>query len=339
LRRALVHLDPTAVIPERVQLAFDVMTEGVVVLDREGRVLLANSTFRALPGEAAIDPVGKPLSALPWLAAGLPSEPTEHPWSRTIKDGTPIMGRAIEIETSDARGKRLTVNCAPIADTRGVVRGCLVTIGDLTELHLANARLSEALAELSASRDQIYRKSIELERLATRDTLTGCLTRRAFFERIAQAKEEARRNGTSLSCLLLDIDRFKYVNDTFGHAVGDRIIQEVGSQLIASLRAADIVGRYGGDEFLVGMPGCDLDQAVAIAQKLSDTIEKQCGVGVPGLRVTVSIGVAAFGARSADVAEILDEADKALYAAKSAGRNRVLPAISPSSSSRIADPA
>jgi diguanylate cyclase (GGDEF)-like protein len=334
-----VHLDPTAVIPERVQLAFDVMTEGVVVLDREGRVLLANSAFRALPGEAAIDPVGKPLSALPWLAAGLPSEPTEHPWSRTIKDGTPIMGRAIEIETSDARGKRLTVNCAPIADTRGVVRGCLVTIGDLTELHLANARLSEALAELSASRDQIYRKSIELERLATRDTLTGCLTRRAFFERIAQAKEEARRNGTSLSCLLLDIDRFKYVNDTFGHAVGDRIIQEVGSQLIASLRAADIVGRYGGDEFLVGMPGCDLDQAVAIAQKLSDTIEKQCGVGVPGLRVTVSIGVAAFGARSADVAEILDEADKALYAAKSAGRNRVLPAISPSSSSRIADPA
>ena len=82
LRRALVYLDPTAVIPERVQLAFDVMTEGVVVLDRAGRVLLANSAFRALPGDDAVDPVGKPLSTLPWLAAGLAAEAAEHPWAK-----------------------------------------------------------------------------------------------------------------------------------------------------------------------------------------------------------------------------------------------------------------
>jgi diguanylate cyclase len=126
----------------------------------------------------------------------------------------------------------------------------------------------------------------------------------------------------------LDIDRFKSVNDTFGHAAGDRVIQEVGSLLSASLRAADIIGRYGGDEFLVGMPGCDLDHCIAIAQKIIDRIEKECGSGISGLRVTVSIGVATFGTRTEDVAEILNQADKALYAAKSAGRNRVLGAPS-----------
>jgi diguanylate cyclase (GGDEF)-like protein len=328
LRRALVYLDPTAVIPERVQLAFDVMTEGVVVLDRAGRVLLANSAFRALPGEGATDPVGKSLSTLPWLAAGLAEEAAEHPWAKAIDTGVPQMAHAVEVVAPDKSRKTLMVNCAPISDTRGVVKGCLVTFGDLTELHLANARLSEALAELGASRDQIYQKSIELEHLATRDTLTGCLTRRAFFERMAQAREEARRNGTPLSCLLLDIDRFKSVNDTFGHAAGDQVIQEVGSLLRGSLRAADIIGRYGGDEFLVGMPGCDLDHGIAIAQKISDRVEKECGVGISGLSVTVSIGVATFGTRTEDVAEILNQADKALYAAKSAGRNRVLGAPS-----------
>jgi len=156
---------------------------------------------------------------------------------------------------------------------------------------------------------------------------------------MAQAREEARRNQTPLSCLLLDIDLFKSINDTFGHVVGDRIIQEVGSLLIASLRAADIIGRYGGDEFLVGMPGCDLDHGVAIAQKIRDSIEKRCGVGVSGLRVTVSIGVATFEARSDDIAEILNEADKALYAAKSAGRNRVLGATPPSNSHKVTDAA
>ena len=328
LRRALVYLDPTAVIPERVQLAFDVMAEGVAVLDRAGRVLLANSAFRALPGAGVADPVGKPLSTLPWLAAGLAAEAAEHPWAKTIGTGIPQMAHAVDVVAPDESRKTLTVNCAPISDTRGVVRGCLVTFGDLTELHLANARLSEALAELRASRDQIYQKSVELEHLATRDTLTGCLTRRAFFERMAQAREEARRNGTPLSCLLLDIDRFKSVNDTFGHVAGDQVIQEVGSLLRASMRAADIVGRYGGDEFLVGMSGCDLEHGIAIAQKISDRIERECGVGISGLSVTVSIGVATFGTRTEDVAEILNQADKALYAAKSAGRNRVLGAPS-----------
>ena len=193
--------------------------------------------------------------------------------------------------------KKLVVNCAPISAPRGGVRGCVATFDDLTALHFANERLSDALGELRASRDEIAQKNVELEHMATHDVLTGCLSRGAFFQRMAQAWEDARRTGRPLSCLALDIDKFKSVNDGFGHAAGDRVIQHVGGALVGSLRAADVVGRYGGDEFLVGMPGCDLEQALAVADKLRRAVEERCQASLEdlrGLHVTVSIGVAAF---------------------------------------------
>jgi len=326
IRRALVNLDPRAVIPERVTLAFDIMTEGVVVLDKRGRVLLANRAFRALCGEGSSDIVGKQLSTLPWLAAGLPSDPAGYPWTRAICGAKPVMGFAIEVTPASGAAKKLVVNCAPITDPRGVARGCVATFDDLTAVHLANERLSRALAELHASRDEIAEKNIALERLASHDSLTGCLTRRAFFERMSQAREDARRSGKPLSCLALDIDQFKSVNDRFGHAVGDRVIQEVGGVLISSLRAADIVGRYGGDEFFVGMPGCDIEQGVAIAEKLRSSIEERCRAtfsDIATLRVTVSVGVATLRDGESTLADLIEQADKALYQAKSSGRNRV----------------
>jgi len=331
IRRALVHLDPKAVIPERVTLAFDIMTEGVVVLDKRGRVLLANRAFRALHGDGSTELVGKQLSNLPWLAAGLPSDEAGYPWTRAMHGGRPVMGYAIEVAPASGTRKKLVVNCAPITDPRGAVRGCVATFDDLTAVHLANERLSEALTELHASRDEIAEKNVELERLASHDSLTGCLTRRAFFERMAQAREDARRSGKPLSCLAVDIDQFKSVNDRFGHTLGDRVAQEIGGLLTSSLRSADIVGRYGGDEFFIGMPGCDVDQGLAIADKLRDAIEERCGEkfnDIATLRVTVSIGVATLHDEDATLADLIDQADKALYDAKSKGRNRVAVAAS-----------
>jgi two-component system cell cycle response regulator len=129
-----------------------------------------------------------------------------------------------------------------------------------------------------------------------------------------------------LSCLALDIDKFKSVNDGFGHVVGDRVIQEVGRTLVSSLRTADVVGRYGGDEFFIGLPGCDSQEGLAIADKLRRAIEERCRASlsdVARLHVTVSIGIATSRGGDGTLADLIERADQALYDAKSDGRNRV----------------
>ena len=326
MKRALLHLDPAAVIPHRVRLAFNVMTEGVAVLDHRGRVLLVNDALHGLHADASVDPIGKALSALPWLAPSLAADPREHPWNPAIREGKSITNYAIELRNGDTAGRKVAVNCAPILDERGAVRGCLATFDDITELHLANQQLSATLVELQASQQEIERKNSELEHLATHDVLTGCLTRRAFFDRMTKAFQDARDQGSPLSCAVLDIDRFKSVNDTLGHATGDRVVQEVGRQLQVSFRGTDIVGRCGGDEFFIGMPGCDLEAAARIAEAMRQAVELECGPRVPGaakLKISISVGVAGLEQHDISLAHLLERTDQALYAAKSAGRNRV----------------
>lgn len=325
MRRALLQLDPSAVIPERVRLAYDVMTEAVVLLDARGRILLANNAFRALHGNDSQDLTGARLSTLKWLAEGLPDDPRRHPWMQTVLDSAPTMGHALEVVTASGTSRKLIINCAPIADPGGAVRGCMVTMNDVTELHRSNERLRETLVELAVSRDELTQKNEELERLATRDPLTGCLNRRAFFEQIEPSLKEARQNGAPFSCLMLDIDRFKSVNDTYGHATGDRVIQEVAKKLVTASRTKDLICRYGGEEFCVALPNADLAQASVVAERIRHAIEQQCGPAIreiPGFHVTVSLGVATLDDTSS-VVQTIEAADQALYRAKRGGRNRV----------------
>jgi len=193
-------------------------------------------------------------------------------------------------------------------------------------LHRANAALRRAMAELSESREQVQRQNVELKRLATRDPLTGCLNRRAFAGMYEHLFGGARSTAMPLSCLVLDIDFFKRVNDTYGHGVGDRVIQEVAKILTKSARASDLVCRYGGEEFCVVLPGQSARAALVMAERVRRRIERDCGAGipeVPDMRVTVSIGVASLTPEVGGPLELVDLADQALYRAKRDGRNRV----------------
>ena len=327
LRRALQHLDPMAVIPERVQNAFDVMNEGVAVLDAQGRLLLANKAFRSLHPEAERAASGQPLSALPWLAAALPPEARRHPWARTLGTGQPLTALPLEIPGADGQPRQLLINTMPITDGQRRVQGCLASFTDQTEIHLANTRLHETLAELQASRDQVQRQNEELLRIATRDPLTGCLNRRAFNEAWQVLFETAQREGTPLSCLVFDIDHFKRVNDTWGHGVGDRVIQEAARKLGDCARATDLVCRYGGEEFVMVLPGVDAEGARAVAERVRRKVEREAGPAVrevANLQVTASIGVATLGPALGKPSEMIDAADQALYVAKRSGRNRVV---------------
>ena len=326
LRRVLQHLDPASAIPERVQNAFDVMAEGVAVLDDRGRVLLVNKAFRKLHPLAAKVNTGTPLSALPWLAQGLGAVEAEHPWARTIAERSAVADLPLVVAQGSDSERRLTVNCTPITDAGGAVRGCMATFDDVSELHRSHEALREAVQALNKSNDEVQRQNSELERLATRDPMTGCLNRRAFLEAFEKALAQAGRSGQPVSCVMLDIDHFKSVNDRFGHGIGDRVIQEVAKRMQACARSTDLVGRYGGEEFCIVTPGLNAAGARELAERVRTRIERECAAAVrevQGLHVTASLGVEVFCADAQTPALMMDRADQALYRAKRGGRNRV----------------
>ena len=327
MRRALQHLDPASVIPDRVQGAFDALAEGVVVLDTKGRVMMANKAFQKLHADAADVRPGVALSSVAWLASSLQRDLQAHPWARALSERKANTGHTLQVAAGTDQARQLVVNCAPIADPSGEVRGCIATFDDITELHLSNAQLRAAMGELSASKTEIERKNEDLYRLATRDPMTGCLNRRAFFDAFEPLLAEAAKRSTPLSCLMLDIDHFKSVNDTHGHPVGDRVIQEFAKKLQSVARATDLVCRYGGEEFVIVVPGLSASETLAFGERIRERVERECGQSVrevPDLKVTVSVGVHSLSPAATESAhDMVDFADQALYDAKRGGRNRV----------------
>ncbi|MEW5773879.1 MAG: transporter substrate-binding domain-containing protein [Thermodesulfobacteriota bacterium] len=170
-----------------------------------------------------------------------------------------------------------------------------------------------------------HRLEADLVRLATLDELTRLPNRRHFLEQARREVERSRRYGSALSLLMVDVDHFKVVNDTHGHAGGDaalRALAETGRRL---LRDADLMGRLGGEEFSLLLPETDLTQAVVVAERLRSAVQAM-QVPLPGggaAEVTVSVGVAALGPGGENMEELMRRADNALYAAKDRGRNRV----------------
>lgn len=171
---------------------------------------------------------------------------------------------------------------------------------------------------------QARRASAKLERLAGTDPLTGALNRRAFIETAQRAMDDCRWRDRPLSLLMIDLDHFKQINDDHGHATGDNALSLVERTLHGCLRLEDAVGRVGGEEFAVLLPGADLARGEAVAERIRASVEV-CGLGLPDQRLalTVSVGVAERALAEDDVEPLLKRADQAMYAAKRAGRNRV----------------
>ena len=197
-------------------------------------------------------------------------------------------------------------------------------------LHKPYSR-SIMLARVS-SQVAIHEANARLRRMVITDALTGVYSRRFFYDGMRQQVAALSRSETPvLSCLMLDVDHFKSVNDRLGHVVGDRTLARVGEILRETVRAADIAARFGGEEFVVGLPGATRDNALGIAEKVRAAVESGFGDPPNEGAVTVSIGVSSFdlvpAPGAADLGKVVDrviqEADEAMYRAKRAGRNRV----------------
>jgi diguanylate cyclase (GGDEF)-like protein len=180
-------------------------------------------------------------------------------------------------------------------------------------------------AKLKQELDEATKYSEELEKKLNQDQLTGAYNRRAYDKRIEEEMARFLRYGTCFSLLLIDADKFKLINDNYGHAIGDRCLQEIIKRTIPLLRKNDMLARYGGEEFMVIMPQTDSKGAKEAAEKIRKTIEKiEFIYKKDKVKVTVSIGVSQSREGDKKHQEIFERADIAVYQAKEKGRNRVL---------------
>lgn len=202
--------------------------------------------------------------------------------------------------------------------------GALIAIGNglsdsYTRFYLRNA--TNALAQ----RAVILRELQESIDRSLFDPMTGLYTKAAASVRINEILAAARRYSRSLSVMMLDLDHFKKVNDTYGHQVGDRVLLYTTQQIIKNLRGSDMAARYGGEEFLVILPETQKTEAIAIAERIRASLEAApVPVGTHSLRVTASIGVTCCENGGCTIDEIIRAADQNLYRAKKSGRNRVI---------------
>ena len=165
-----------------------------------------------------------------------------------------------------------------------------------------------------------------LSEAAQLDSLTGVYTRGFAMEVMERALVRAREDSRPLAVLMLDLDHFKRVNDAHGHARGDLVLKQTTLAMQATLRTDDILGRFGGEEFVVLLPGADLAQALGAAERCRAAVEQMKIPGAPYLSVTASVGVAAFPDHGTELDTLLKASDGAMYAAKAAGRNTIRPA-------------
>jgi diguanylate cyclase (GGDEF)-like protein len=265
----------------------------VVVLDSDGLIIDANpaGARMLLPDGGPI--IGQPIDRL------LPNQQL----TRLDGQGGTSAEIPVDLRTYDVRATRL---------------------GDSGESTVV--LLFRDITERLEAETELRQVKLELERLAYTDPLTSLHNRRSFMERMHQECERVRRHQQSLSVVLLDLDRFKDVNDTHGHEVGDGVLRHVARQLESCSRVCDVSARLGGEEFALLLPATDRDGALRLAERLRSAIAGHGFHSMDGttFNVTTSAGIATIDVDSPDWQSLLRRADEALYRAKRAGRNAVL---------------
>ena len=321
LNRALVLLDPGRVVPNRVNTAFNMFSEGVIILDDSCRILLANESIADCLNVHADALMGHSIDEWNWQQ----SDNKDTPWQSTLKSGVSIEDLPMRLIDPSGADKLFVVSTSVIGNVSEEMQGVFVTLDNMTAIEQKNNELAVTLHKLRRTQEAIEQKNKELQTLATSDPMTGLSNRRAVLEVFEKCFVDAKENDRPLSCVILDIDNFKSINDGHGHAVGDEIICAVAKVLIDTIEKIGFAGRYGGEEFLLILPDCDANAATEISEQIRISVS-QLGDKpiVPIDMVTASFGVSELESHIASIEQLIEQADQALYYAKQHGRNRVV---------------
>ena len=256
-----------------------------------------------------------------------------------------ILGRALEadVRINDKKAARKHAKISTVSDKNNSVpkyiltnldskNGTLVNSQPVEEANLQNGdkiQIGEHILrfDLLDDIDREYQKQIR--RLLSHDDLTGLLSSRSFFSELRREASVAKEKKHPFCVLMMDVDYFKQVNDTYGHLTGSKTLEEIGAVITNTLRAGDVAARFGGEEFAAFLLDAELAQGIVAAERIRSDIEKQKfsiikrGKAVAGHQLTISVGVASFPNDSSDPIELVEMADSALYRAKRMGRNMI----------------
>jgi len=301
---------------ELVPVARDTLVEGmldaIIVIDDERRIVDLNpAARRLLGGEGSM--IGRSIETLPGL------------WSRIHDQCASDGGGRIEFLLTEAPLSYVDVRVSTLTGPDRQPSGCLIMIRDITKRHVAETELQQANRRLEDQIARIEALQVRLREQAIRDSLTGLFNRRYLDEVLPRELRRTEYDAGVLSVILLDIDYFKRVNDTFGHEAGDQVLRSLGDLLRERTRTGDVACRYGGEEFLLLLPGTPLDIAVLRAEEIRGEFSALSSAALHDgeAPLSLSAGVAVCPLHACTQDALVRCADDALYSAKQGGRDRI----------------
>ncbi|VAX13309.1 diguanylate cyclase/phosphodiesterase (GGDEF & EAL domains) with PAS/PAC sensor(s) [hydrothermal vent metagenome] len=289
---------------ELAQVTLQSVGDAVITTNNRGYVQFINPVAEHLTGYSCDNAIGKPLQKIFRVISESNHQETENPISIALNEHV-ILSITEDIVLIRADGKEFAIEltAAPIMDDRHDIFGAILTFRDVSEM-----------------RSMSYKLSYQ----ASHDSLTGLVNRREFELRLSQIIQNARNEKICHALCYLDLDQFKVVNDSAGHAAGDELLKQLAHKLLPLLRKSDVLARLGGDEFGVLLEGCNEKQAHKIANIMRTAIkETRFPWGNNTFEVGVSIGLVPITAESGGASDVLSAADTACYTAKENGRNQV----------------
>jgi diguanylate cyclase (GGDEF)-like protein/PAS domain S-box-containing protein len=288
---------------ERSQVTLNSIGDAVVSTDRDGNVTYLNRVAESMTGWLIEEARGRRFEVVLKIVDATTRASVDNPMTLAVRDNTTVglTGNCVLVRRDGAEAA-IEDSAAPIHDCRGRVTGAVMVFRDVSRARALSQRMSH---------------------LAQHDGLTDLPNRALLNDRLTQAIAFARRRRGRLAVLFLDIDEFKGINDSLGHAAGDRLLQSVSERLLASVRASDTVSRLGGDEFVIVLAEVtDASDAASGADKILRAFGAPHRIGQHELQVTASIGVVTYPEDGGDAPTLMKNADLAMYHAKGSGGNR-----------------